>query len=705
MTPGSLVKFLDRRTWRFGRVVSVVRRGQAKGAVRVQFFKFGLKTANVEPRNVVDLRLTQKNPISSQPFARMGNWMLWSETRVYDPVTKRQTAGYWAKSADTGHSGFLAPMGKYFEFHEQLDFFAPRSGILQVPSEKIIPLDQHVRGSRRANPAVLTGAVRTTPRGPAIRTFEGKKGSRHAVDIALPAAIARLPDWRAELAQKPRRLSQPLAQSSSSPKTPPLGCRPSPLAHCDSRGNPLGRAALADGKSIEYAWHFVPLSELITSHDPWSLAPAKNFPAELQPRDRSRASYQDQVTRLVAHFDPALLFWSPNAADGAPIVGQDGIVESGNGRVMMLKRVFRQYPDKWKNYQILARDWCNELGVKWGKLLDGVLIRVRLSKVNRADFARAANIAGQQQMAAAEQALADAAQFSLEILAKYQPESGLGTAANASFVNAFVQHVAGPQSRGDIVDAHGKLSQSGEDRIRFALFARAYGLQAEPLIQSLTEDRESDLRTVLNGMRDVAPQWAAFRAAIDSGHYARRYDLNSAIVDMAFLVRRAKDMGMGIDQMRGQMDFANPVAREVDLLALAAHPKGSRASAKSLAAAIFGFMDRVAKQGPLEQIGMFASEPAPALDFLRRAVNDVLLSADVPSAAQAAAMAHRMADPDAVKLWPAAWRAALGKTANPAPRGHSLAILPIGHTYRIQGHRVRNLGGGFVAIDGTRFHI
>ncbi len=582
------------------------------------------------------------------------------------------------------------------------------------------------------NPEVLSGSIRTTPTGPVIRTFETHNGKRKALDIPVPAGIASLPDWRVDLARAPRKLSRPVPF----PKLPAAATAsrhmPSPFTHPGPHGEPLGRAAVADGSSIEYEWRVVPAADLRTSHDPFTLAISKDYPQVLQPRDRSRASYQDQIRRLTVHFDPAQLFWSPNVSDGSPVVGDDGVVESGNGRTMALKRVYQDEPAKSAEYKKQARAWADVFGLKWpAHVVDPVLVRVRRSEVDRAEFARVANIAGQQQMSATEQALADAGRFTDAMWAHYMINSGLGTGKNSAFVEDFVVQVSGPQSRGDMTDARGKLSQAGEDRILFCLFAKAYGLEAAPFIAGLTEARDSDMRGFLSGLVEIAPDWAFFRTEIRNGRYAEQYDLTPAIIEAAFQVKAARLAGHDIDAQRAQTDMHNRVSKEADLILIAAHPKGPRSSAASLAETLARYVDRVRAQGPEEQDGMFARTNTPAVDLLRRSVADAyeLKAKERPPAQETARLhAYRINDEGTVGFWPLEWKQALTGIAMPTKQDVHEAFLsaagPMRNPMRNPrpaakrrnpdkypapprkipaGARVRDLGNGFVAIDGQRY--
>ncbi|MCC7059283.1 MAG: zeta toxin family protein, partial [Burkholderiaceae bacterium] len=93
------------------------------------------------------------------------------------------------------------------------------------------------------------------------------------------------------------------------------------------------------GMRVPVRYRLVELDDLITSHtNDLTVNPA--FPAELQPRDRTRASSQAQIARIANDIQPDLMAESPKASDGAPIIGPDGLVESGNARTIALRRAY-----------------------------------------------------------------------------------------------------------------------------------------------------------------------------------------------------------------------------------------------------------------------------------------------------------------------------------------------------------------------------
>src|SRR5690606_28986013 len=117
------------------------------------------------------------------------------------------------------------------------------------------------------------------------------------------------------------------------------------------------------------------------------------FPAELQPRDRTRSASALQVSGIVQRLDPARLGMSADAATGAPIIGADGLVESGNARTIALKRVYQANGQKAADYRAWLRESAQQFGIA-PEAVDGmrkpVLVRVRSTPVNRAEFARQA---------------------------------------------------------------------------------------------------------------------------------------------------------------------------------------------------------------------------------------------------------------------------------------------------------------------------
>ena len=102
-----------------------------------------------------------------------------------------------------------------------------------------------------------------------------------------------------------------------------------------------GKTFTAAGRPIETQLAVVDGNRLVTSHDD-ALRANPAYPAALQPRERDRAASELQIESLAGTLEPERLGDSPDAATGAPIVGPDLVVESGNARTLAILRALRQ---------------------------------------------------------------------------------------------------------------------------------------------------------------------------------------------------------------------------------------------------------------------------------------------------------------------------------------------------------------------------
>ena len=150
----------------------------------------------------------------------------------------------------------------------------------------------------------------------------------------------------------------------------------------------------------------------------------------MQPRQRERAASQAQIREIATRLDPERLGYSAEADRGAPIVGPDKMVESGNGRVAALRQVLSSSTRQGNAY----KTWLKSQGVDVAKYKEPILVRQRLSDMDqeeRQGFTVAANQAATLAMAAPERAMADAKTISraCSILLKDEDLNDLRTAS------------------------------------------------------------------------------------------------------------------------------------------------------------------------------------------------------------------------------------------------------------------------------------
>lgn len=311
---------------------------------------------------------------------------------------------------------------------------------------------------------------------------------------------------------------------------PAAGVRPAPPSAQPSQpvAAPARAAVRSKAKTqsfeVESAFEIVEADDLITSNlDNLSEADPR-FPAELQPRDRSRKASEDQIGRIERGLDPELLGDNPLASDGAPIVGPDGVVESGNARTIAVRRAYRKGLDSAGGYRAYLEANAERFGLDpeaVRKSKQPVLVRRRLSEMDPAErraFVGEANQPSVARMGAAEQAKADAGKLSDDLLQSFHPDEETGDltgAKNRDFLRGFVQSVVGETDRGSVLDAEGLLSQDGIRRVRNAVFARAYG--DSPALARMAESADDNAKNITGGLLRAAPAHVQLKAAIDAG--------------------------------------------------------------------------------------------------------------------------------------------------------------------------------------------
>lgn len=108
----------------------------------------------------------------------------------------------------------------------------------------------------------------------------------------------------------------------------------------------------AKGDEVKTAFDIVDASALLVSNTlDGKINP--DYPQELQPRDRTRASSLLQVNQISKDLRPAQLTDSGLSSHGAPIIGEDNAIESGNGRTMGIIKAYQDgNADRYREYLI-----------------------------------------------------------------------------------------------------------------------------------------------------------------------------------------------------------------------------------------------------------------------------------------------------------------------------------------------------------------
>lgn len=365
-----------------------------------------------------------------------------------------------------------------------------------------------------------------------------------------------------------------------------------------------------DGSSYDFAYEVKDWADLVASNDRlYGVNPL--YPSELQPRDRTREASRQQIERMADDLKPELLGESYKLSDGAPIIGPDNVVESGNGRTLAIGRAYEN--GRAEAYRDFIQNWATERGMDISGLNQPVLVRTRLSDVDRVAFARLANESDVAQFSATERALSDADRLPDSTLLKINSDGAINIDGSMDYIRSFVDQL--PQSeRGSVITSDGRLSQEGKRRIESAIVQRAYG--DSNLVTRLSENLDDDSKNVLNALLRAAPQLSQLNDLVKQGG---RFE-NSISKDLAQAAQKLSDIKANGQQVRDYLDqgqliddgLSDGARRFLEVF------DNNRKSAKAIGESISSEIQSVENMGDPRQGSLFGETPEEqaALDVI-----------------------------------------------------------------------------------------
>lgn len=440
--------------------------------------------------------------------------------------------------------------------------------------------------------AALRGAV-----GAATGEFKAKAGDV-ASPPARPASDASLQSMAASAND---RIVDPTL-----PATPPA--LPARLIGVEPRRMAAHSVATADGGKVDVAPIVVDASTLRASSD-------AGYDASIQPRDRTRAASDAQIREIAATLDPERLGMSAEADRGAPIVGPDAMVESGNGRISAIRQAYAQGGESAAKY----RAWVESLGVDTAGMKEPVLVRQRLTDMTpgeRQKFAVSANQSATLSMSAPERAKADAGALSPTALDLIRNPDDFGGAANRDFLRAFAQALP-VSERGTFMAADGSVSAEGLSRARNAVLARAY--EDPAILARITESTDDDIKSISGALVSVAPEWAKFRAEIDAGTVRADVDQTKQLLEAVSRTADIRAKGMSLDMFFRQQDAFDVISPEVQgWMAMFYRQDGKRAAGKDSISERLRYYAQEARKVSADD-GLFSDMPVVRVSDLQGA--------------------------------------------------------------------------------------
>ena len=321
---------------------------------------------------------------------------------------------------------------------------------------------------------------------------------------------------------------------------------------------------ISTSNRYEFEFKVVDAVDLIVSHDPFTFEINPKYTAKIQPRIRERLANQMQVRKIASRLDPEKLLLDTKAIDtGSPIIGPDNLVECGNGRVMALILAAKEHPANIVLYQKALKEVALGYGLPVApidKMKLPVLVRLRLTPVNRQEFAEECNARPTIEASAIEKARTDSDKItpamlsSLDILEGEAIERALRSDRNKPFVTAFLSKMP-ENEQALLIDAHGILNTDGVRRMVMAIFVATFkgtvGLRlAEKFFESIDD---TNVKNAFNGIVKSLGAMAVAENLVASG---QRYP------GLAFGEDLAKTITVFSNLKAADMSVANYLAQQ-----------------------------------------------------------------------------------------------------------------------------------------------
>lgn len=319
------------------------------------------------------------------------------------------------------------------------------------------------------------------------------------------------------------------------------------------------------GRQVDVGYEVVDASTLVGSNTP-DLRPNPAYRRDLQPRDRSRAASDAQIARLARELEPERLGPSTTASDGAPVVGPDGMIESGNARVLGIRRAYQENGEAARRY----RGYLAEQGYDTTGMKEPVLIRRRKTDLDDADrvrFAQEANASTSMAMSASERAASDASRVDDDLIGLFRG-GDVSDPANRDFVRAFLRKVPERGEEGSFVTSDGALSIDGAQRMRNALLQAAY--DDGGLVGAMTDVGDENIRAFGRALSDISGDVARLNAGIKAGRIDEVSGLSRPLAEAARIVQDSRRRGLRLTDAVAQRDaFSKPSREAMEVLMIA----------------------------------------------------------------------------------------------------------------------------------------
>ncbi len=361
-----------------------------------------------------------------------------------------------------------------------------------------------------------------------------------------------------------------------------------------------------NGKRAGGVWAVVDADSLVTSTD-------EGYDDKLQPRNRTRRASTEQTADIAMHLDPDRLGDSTTTDDGAPIVDARGMVISGNGRTLAIRRAYdSEDAGRAEAYKAAVFERASSMGLEVPQdAKRPVLVRVvdDLGGMTLEDFAARSNKSKIAKMSNAETAVNDARRILdanlLEIF--FPSDSGdVLAAGNRDFITAFLETVGG---REEYIDKNGNLKSNLAPRIRAAVLAAMLNPEKREIIEELL-DNPQGWNSLINGLMGCSAKLAKLSG---NPEYDISAELSAAVEAYVQVVRG----GENVETFVGQQDFTRPELPGESVFLMDLFEKNAR-TPSGISGVLNAYYD-LAKNIDTSTQDMFGAENPSKIDVLRNA--------------------------------------------------------------------------------------
>lgn len=443
-----------------------------------------------------------------------------------------------------------------------------------------------------------------------------------ATPADAPASIAEAATIEPETPEEEAMLAAPLAERAEE-AAQAAAEEDTGEIEAEGRDNTV---KTAKGTKVVTGFKVIEAKNLIISHETDGTVNPE-YPEEIQPRDRARTTSQAWVQKTARNLDPDSLGRTQRADSGAPIVGSDRVVESGNGRAMSIREAYRiGQADEYREWLLENAEYFGVDPAKIQRMKAPVLVRVRKTKVNRVEFAVESNQDDKLAMTATEKARSDAKRLDTAMLSKLA-DGDLNSAANRDFVAAFLQSL-GDAEAAQYLTTDGKPTSGLISRLQAALFAGAYS--DDRLLEMTADQAKPEIANIVSALNSAAPDFMrakeqdrvgaeqAGEQVTDSLELSLNQEAVNAIIGATNVLRQAKEAGMGLDEFLRQGDMFG--GTDPAVAAMAVFISANNRSAKRMSTAFKAMAQFVESENIRKQTaGLFGDEPASFADIVSAA--------------------------------------------------------------------------------------